>query len=853
MKTTKKHIAVLLLCLGAAAVSAQQVNTLYFLEDAPTRHYINPAYQPTSDGYFLLPAIGWTSFSLMNNSITLRDFIYPNTLGQTATFMHPNATPEGPGTQQFYNKLRRNMQFSTDMQVNLLSFGFRVNQHYFHFTLNERFDAMIGMKKDIFGLILNGGMNNIEGNNYYSMKNTRLDATLYTELGLGYSYDLNEQWKFGAKVKYLYGSAHASFNTSDLQANLSPNEWQINGNGVLMAAGPFGGTNPDGSLYESAPVAFTDTGAQYYIQPFSTNYFKPKGHGVAFDLGATYKPIEQLTISLAVADLGFIYWKNGYRYNAKVNATYNGIGEFNYEDYTDTQADGTKTFNTDRLVDTITTHLQQIADNAISTEEPTKGYAQMITAKINAGVDANFFDNQLGVGIFSQTKFYHTNVYEEVTLGIAYRPRSWFNIAASYSFLNGRWSNIGAGIVLRGGPIGLTLTADYIPLVYTQKININDNFGVRLPYNVKGFNLGMGISIQFGYKSDKDKDGVKDRFDLCPDTPRKIKVDKNGCPFDEDGDGVPDYLDECPGTPESAYGLIDKKGCPIDSDKDGVPDYIDRCPNTPEGVEVDSVGCPLDEDGDGVPDYLDKCPGTPHGVVVGQDGCPLDSDGDGVLDVDDECPNTPVEAYGTVDEKGCPKDSDKDGVPDYIDECPNTPHAVGEKQLEKNARYVDNVGCETDLDGDGIPDWRDNCITIPGPESNNGCPELTQEVKTLFQRALNGIQFETASDKIKPKSYPILNEVADLILKNDNWNVEIQGHTDSDGSDAYNLDLSQRRAESVKAYLINRGVPESQLTAKGFGESLPVASNKTAAGKAKNRRVVFNVTYEEVTYEVIKM
>ena len=853
MKTINKYIAVLLLCLGAASVSAQQVNTLYFLEDAPTRHYINPAFQPTSDGYFLLPAIGWTSFGLMNNSITLKDLIYPNTLGQTATFMHPNATPEGPGTQKFYNTLRQNIQFNSDIQINLLSFGFRVNQHYFHFTLNERLDGMLGLRKDIFGLILNGGMSNLEGENIYSLKNSRMDAALYTELGLGYAYDLNEQWKFGAKLKYLYGSAHASFYTNNMQLGLSADEWRAYGDGTLLAAGPFGGENPDGSLYEDVPVVFTDTGTQYNIQPFNSGYFKPKGHGLAFDLGATYKPIDQLTISLSVTDLGFIYWNKGYRYKANVNASYTGLGEINYEDYTKDNGDGTKSFDSNRLVDTITTHLKEIADNAITAGEPTKGYCNMITAKLNAGIDANFFDNQLGVGLFSQTKFYHSNVYEEVTIGIAYRPRSWFNIAASYSFLNGRWSNIGAGLVLRGGPIGLTLTADYIPMIYTSKMQFSDGFGMKLPYNTKGFNLGMGISIQFGYKSDKDKDGVKDRFDLCPETPRKVKVDKNGCPLDEDGDGVPDYLDECPGTPEAAYGLIDSKGCPLDSDGDGVPDYIDRCPETPEGVEVDSLGCPLDEDGDGVPDYLDKCPGTPHGVVVGEDGCPLDSDGDGVLDVDDECPGTPVEAYGTVDEHGCPTDSDKDGVPDYLDECPNTPLAVGAKQRENNAKYVDNIGCETDLDGDGVPDWRDNCITIPGPESNNGCPELTQEVKTLFKRALNGIQFETASATIKKRSFPILDEVADLILKNKNWNVEIQGHTDSDGSDAYNLDLSQRRAESVKAYLVNRGVPAEQLTAKGFGESQPVATNSTAAGKAKNRRVVFNVTYEEVTYETIKL
>ncbi len=121
---------------------------------------------------------------------------------------------------------------------------------------------------------------------------------------------------------------------------------------------------------------------------------------------------------------------------------------------------------------------------------------------------------------------------------------------------------------------------------------------------------------------DDDSDGVPNHLDKCPDTPKGVKVDKDGCPLDTDGDGVPDYLDKCPGTPKGVK--VDAKGCPLDSDDDGVPDYLDKCPNTPKGAPVDKDGCPLDSDGDGVPDYLDKCPGTPRGVPVNKDGCPVE-------------------------------------------------------------------------------------------------------------------------------------------------------------------------------------------------------------------------------------
>jgi outer membrane protein OmpA-like peptidoglycan-associated protein len=163
-----------------------------------------------------------------------------------------------------------------------------------------------------------------------------------------------------------------------------------------------------------------------------------------------------------------------------------------------------------------------------------------------------------------------------------------------------------------------------------------------------------------------------------------------GTPRDTDGDGVPDKLDACPDTPKGAK--VDARGCPIDSDGDKVFDGLDKCPGTPKGCTVDANGCPSDADGDGVCDGVDKCPDTPKGATVDATGCPHDSDGDGVLDGLDQCPNTPKGC--TVDEKGCPKDSDGDGVCDGLDRCPDTSPGL---QVDKDGCPIELVERETEL------------------------------------------------------------------------------------------------------------------------------------------------------------
>jgi OmpA-OmpF porin, OOP family len=269
----------------------------------------------------------------------------------------------------------------------------------------------------------------------------------------------------------------------------------------------------------------------------------------------------------------------------------------------------------------------------------------------------------------------------------------------------------------------------------------------------------------------------------------------------------------------------------VDSDGDGVPDKKDKCPDTPAGAKVDERGCPSDADGDGVFDGIDQCPNTEKGWAVDSKGCPKDSDGDGVPDAKDTCADTPAGAK--VDDKGCPTDADGDGVFDGLDRCPDTPAGV----------KVDASGCPRDSDGDGVDDGRDKCPDTPAgtPVDADGCPQAPKAAP-LFEEGrkelvLQGVNFETNKAVLTPDSLTVLDRVAASLRDWPEIRVEIGGHTDSQASNAYNLKLSDSRAKAVRDYLMSKGIDGSRMTAKGYGESKPIADNNTKEGRAQNRRV----------------
>ena len=272
-------------------------------------------------------------------------------------------------------------------------------------------------------------------------------------------------------------------------------------------------------------------------------------------------------------------------------------------------------------------------------------------------------------------------------------------------------------------------------------------------------------------------------------------------------------------------------GLNIASDYNWIPssksDYFDFFQHT---VGVTFRFGNKDRDGDGIEDDVDACPDEP-GVPSDNPechGCP-DNDGDGICNNSDACPDE----AGPVENNGCPiLDRDGDGINDDVDDCPDTPGVESS---------IDGCNGCPDSDGDGVCDSKDQCPDEFGTVANNGCPEIVDNCTDIqaIKDALKNVLFEYDSDQLTAQSMATLDQIAPILtsdkIKNARWLVE--GHTDSKGSDKYNMDLSMRRAASVETYLASKGVPSSLLKSVGFGESLPITTNETDEGRARNRRV----------------
>lgn len=353
---------------------------------------------------------------------------------------------------------------------------------------------------------------------------------------------------------------------------------------------------------------------------------------------------------------------------------------------------------------------------------------------------------------------------------------------------------------------------------------VNPSLDLRLKF-FNGKMLSETSAVQpylyggVGYLLDNMKEGVNfnvgvgSKFPISPNTSLFLEA---GYIHGIDGERhINNQLASVHDNMVKVSGIIEfALGAAKDSDGDGVPDRKDKCPNTPPGVQVDADGCPLDRDGDGVPDYKDDCPDEPGDPKF--NGCP-DRDGDGIPDKDDDCPDVP----GLAKFNGCP-DSDEDGVPDNRDKCPDTPRGCP----------VDADGCPLDSDGDGVIDCEDKCPTVPGPASNDGCPDEEElEIPAVY--------FDFDKADLRPEAKAELDKLVETLSNSREYNIVVGGHTCDIGTGTYNMKLSERRAQSVVKYLLSKGISNTYVGSNYYGEDKPAVPNSSIDNRRKNRRVEF--------------
>ena len=795
---------------------AQQNLTLYNMVVVPQRMYANPAFMPSYSRINIgLPIISSEYFNFSNSGFKYSDLVKHR--GDSLYVDYEN----------MLGKLATNNYLSAAVQPDLLSFGFKIKKNYFSFNATEKINFRFRYPKNFMEFIWkgNGGLLGEE-----VKLNFGVNFSHYREYAIGMAREIDDKLTVGGKLKYLYGMENVWTERSEVSLTTDPAFFAITAKSDIK----INTAGLDSSSTENINI-------KDYL-------FKRKNRGLGIDLGGVYKYDDKLTFSASIIDLGFIKWKTGVNNYVSNNPN----GEFTYQGM-----DMNQLFNNDSTDNTADVLLDSLAEIFKIDEEHTN-YTTKLSTQIYLGGNYNITE-KINTGIVLYSQIFDKSIHPGLALSYNQKVGQWLSFSASYSMYNRSYTNLGLGLALNGGPVQLYIVSDNV-------------LGAVFVQNAKNLHLHFGINLTLGRKgADKDKDGVSDKKDDCPEIVGLKEL--KGCP-DKDRDGIADKDDLCP----DDSGLVASKGCP-DKDRDGLIDKDDACPDLFGLAEL--KGCP-DKDGDGITDNEDTCPdekGLPE-----LKGCP-DKDGDKISDKEDICPDVP----GLPAFKGCP-DTDGDGVEDKLDLCLDKAGPINNKgcpeakllliDLQGNTLGTAVRGKDGSFTFDGIPfdenmlfkldgentDSITELIIIVGGESRKAvrlgsektfhfeylkadenklktlatediAVKLDQKEAEVLKKAFNNLEFASAKDIIKEGSFASLDELAGLMAKKPNWRLKISGHTDNTGDAVANLKLSEKRAEAVKKYLVSKGIAADRFKVEWFGSTRAIADNNSEEGRQKNRRV----------------
>jgi hypothetical protein len=448
-----------------------QNSMLYFLDNVPARNKLNPAFIPDSKWHvdmFLLPDL---HTEVANNAFSVKDIIFHKD-GRVVTALH---TPQD--IERFYQRVRNVNSFNTNLDLNLLSFGVSGNKDdYYTFDASIRVSGKAFLPRDLFTLALYGTPEET-GDNIFNMTKTGVEASVYSEIGFGYSRRLNEVWTIGGKFKYLMGYASIHSINKRMNLNINQEAWTMDSDAEIFGSVPLDYQTKENKNIDFSSFSLWDTGE--YMKLLRS----PAGSGMAVDLGVTWQPSDPLIISAALTDIGFIRWKKNLVHGL-MRGTYEYAGiEYSKGDSINWEKIGNE--------------LEKAFQFGSSSGNP---FSQRLTANMLIGAEYAIQNNHISFGGLSRTMMFSSHISQEIMLATNFRPTDWFNAHLTYSFLNGGGNTIGLGTKFRYGPFQTYIMTDYFPFCQAKLITGDNGQTINVPYNSRRINIQIGTVLTFGKK-----------------------------------------------------------------------------------------------------------------------------------------------------------------------------------------------------------------------------------------------------------------------------------------------------------------------------------------------------------------
>ena len=473
-----QRITALCFCIilfGGGYILAQQSNILYFMDGVPQSYLVNPAKQPRCNLYIGIPAISPFQVYVGNNSLSVNDIMwYEN--DSTRFFYNTQESQK-----DFLNNLGKSNFISTEASTNIFSFGFKSGDIYYTYDLTERVSFRGSYPGDLFKLILEGN----EDGDEFNMSSTGVEAVGFLEFAAGVTHSVNDQLKLGYRGKILFGHANISTRKMNLKLITELDEWTIRSKFDLNATLP-GVIIPKDSV---GNFEFDSISMQENLS--TSDYFKMAtgNKGLAIDVGVQYKPIDKLTLSASLLDVGFIRWRN-YTYNIihDVEYVYDGI-EFDYSRRDSVLED---------FVDTLENTF------ILNNRDVEQRYTSFLGAKLYLGGKYQIIE-EISVGLLSRTEIFKGRIREQLTLSANFYPIKEIAASLSYSVMNKSFNNFGLGLSFKPGPFNIYIISDNIPLTFA----VVQSSGVPIPHKTRTLNFRFGFNLVFG--CDKEKVKMKDQ------------------------------------------------------------------------------------------------------------------------------------------------------------------------------------------------------------------------------------------------------------------------------------------------------------------------------------------------------